>query len=76
MTDAAQRMGPAVVEVRDRNDRPVSGASVVFLLAEGGTAMLNAGLSQVTLTTNALGRAAVAVNPIASGAVQIQAGAR
>ena len=34
----------------------VSGASVVFLLAEGGTAMLNAGLSQVTLTTNALGR--------------------
>ena len=34
---------PTVVEVRDRNDLPVSGASVVFLLGEGGTATLNAG---------------------------------
>ena len=44
---------PTVVEVRDRNDLPVSGASVLFLLGEGGTATLNAGLSQVALTTNA-----------------------
>ena len=57
---------PTVVEVRDRNDLPVSGASVVFLLGEGGTATLNAGLSQVAVTTNALGQAAVTVNPIAS----------
>ena len=66
---------PAVVEVRDRNDLPVSGASVVFLLGEGGTATLNAGLSQVALTTNALGQAAVTVNPIASGGVQLQVSA-
>ena len=66
---------PTVVEVRDRNDLPVSGASVVFLLGEGGTATLNAGLSQVTVTTNALGQAAVTVNPLASGAVQLQVSA-
>ncbi len=64
-----------VVEVRDRNDLPVSGASVVFLLGEGGTATLNAGLSQVTLTTNALGQAAVTVNPVANGAVQLSVNA-
>ena len=63
---------PTLVEVRDRNDLPVSGASVTFLLGEGGTATLNAGLSQVAVTTNALGQAAVTVNPIASGAVQLQ----
>ena len=64
-----------VVEVRDRNDLPVTGASVVFLLGEGGTATLNAGLSQVAVTTNALGQAAVTVNPLASGAVQLQVSA-
>ena len=62
---------PTLVEVRDRNDLPVSGASVLFLLGEGGTATLNAGLQQVALTTNALGQAAVTVNPLASGAVQL-----
>ena len=66
---------PTLVEVRDRNDLPVSGASVLFLLGEGGTATLNAGLQQVALTTNALGQAAVTVNPIASGAVQLQVSA-
>ena len=66
---------PTLVEVRDRNDLPLSGASVVFLLGEGGTATLNAGLSQVAATTNALGQAAVTVNPIASGAVQLQVSA-
>ena len=66
---------PTVVEVRDRNDLPVSGASVVFLLGEGGTATLNAGLSQVAMTTNALGQAAVTVNPMASGAVQLSVNA-
>ena len=66
---------PTLVEVRDRNDLPVSGATVLFLLGEGGTATLNAGLQQVVLTTNALGQAAVTVNPIASGAVQLSVNA-
>ena len=66
---------PTLVEVRDRNDLPVSGASVLFLLGEGGTATLNAGLQQVALTTNVLGQAAVTVNPIASGAVQLSVNA-
>ena len=66
---------PTLVEVRDRNDLPVAGASVLFLLGEGGTATLNAGLSQVALTTNALGQAAVTVNPLASGAVQLSVNA-
>ena len=62
---------PTLVEVRDRNDLPVAGASVVFLLGDGGTATLNAGLQQVAATTNALGQATVTVNPIASGAVEL-----
>ena len=62
---------PTLVEVRDRNDLPVGGASVVFLLGDGGTATLNAGLQQVAATTNALGQATVTVNPIASGAVEL-----
>ena len=66
---------PTLVEVRDRNDLPVSGASVLFLLGEGGTATLNAGLQQVALTTNALGQAAVTVNPIAAGAVELSVSA-
>ncbi len=61
---------PTLVEVRDRNDLPVTGASVLFLL-QNANATLNAGLSQVALTTNALGQAAVAVNPIAAGAVEL-----
>ena len=66
---------PTLVEVRDRNDLPVSGASVLFLLGEGGTATLNAGLSQVALTTNALGQAAVTVNPLTAGAVNLSVSA-
>ena len=66
---------PTLVEVRDRDDMPVAGASVRFLLGEGGAATLNAGLSQVALTTNALGQAAVVVNPIAAGAVELSVSA-
>ena len=63
---------PTRVEVRDREDLPVSGASVQFQLEEdGGPATLNGGLRQVTLTTDALGQAAVTVNLIASGAAQL-----
>ena len=66
---------PTLVEVRDRNDLPVSGASVLFLLGDGGTATLNAGAQQVTLTTNVQGQAAVTVNPIASGGVELSVSA-
>ncbi len=66
---------PILVEVRDRNGLPVAGASVRFLLGEGGTATLNAGLSQVALTTNALGQAAVVVNPGSAGAVELSVSA-
>jgi len=67
-----------IVEVRDRNNLPVAGASVLFLLGGGGggggvsTAVLNNGLNQVTLTTNAAGRATVTVNPVSRGAVQLE----
>jgi hypothetical protein len=67
---------PSIVEVRDRNDLPVAGAAVTFLIQGGGkTAVLNNGLSTVTLTTNAAGRATVAINPLARGAVQVQVSA-
>ena len=62
---------PTLVEVRDRNDLPVSGAAVLFLLGDGGTATLNAGLQQVEVITDALGRAAVEVHPIGSGPVEL-----
>jgi hypothetical protein len=65
-----------IVEVRDRNDLPVVGAQVTFLIRSGvGRATLNNGLRQVTLTTNAAGRATVAVNPVARGAIQLQVNA-
>ena len=62
---------PTVVEVRDGNDDPASGASVVFRLLEGGRSTLNAGLQEVELTTNAMGRASVTVNPLAGGEVDL-----
>jgi len=62
------------VEVRDQNDLPVSGASVVFLIQGGDGATFANGLRQVTLTTNSLGRATVTeLNPLSKGAFQIQA---
>ena len=61
-----------LVEVRDAEDQPVSGASVLFQLEEDDDlATLNDGLQQVTRTTNTLGQAAVTVNPIASGTAQL-----
>ena len=66
---------PILVEVRDRDGLPVPGATVLFLLGDGGTATLDERLQQVVLTTNALGRAAVAVNPILSGAVELSVSA-
>ena len=62
---------PTLVEVRDRNDLPVAGLLLLFRLGDGGTATLNTGLQQVGVTTDALGRAAVSVNPIATGEVEL-----
>ncbi len=64
-----------VVEIRDRNNLPVVGATVTFTIG-GNTASFAGGLQTITVATNAAGQAAaVAINPIASGAVQIQVAA-
>jgi hypothetical protein len=61
-----------LVEVRDKNDLPVSGAIVTFNVS-GGKAVFAGGTQQITVTTNAAGRAAAsAVNPLQSGAIRIQ----
>lgn len=63
-----------IVEVRDQNDQPVAGATVTFALKGGNAkATLGNGLRQLVATTDAAGRASVAVNPVANGAVQIEA---
>jgi len=63
----------SIVEVRDRNDNPVGGATVVFLLRGRNTATFANGARQITLTTDAVGRAmANAVTPVSNGPVQIQ----
>ncbi len=59
-----------VVEVRDRNDQPVSGALVRFAIQKG-RASFN-GARTLTATTDALGRAtATGLTPAGSGALQI-----
>lgn len=61
-----------VVEVRDRNNLPVAGATVTFTIG-GNTASFAGGVQTLTVATNAAGQAAAAgVSPLASGAVQIQ----
>jgi len=63
-----------IIEVRDRNNLPVSGATVTFTIQGGKTAVFAGGSPTLTVTTNAAGRAvAAAVNPLSSGTVQIQA---
>jgi hypothetical protein len=59
-----------IVEVRDRNDNPVSGAVVRFAIQKG-RASFN-GARSLTVTTDALGRATAAgLTPSGSGALQI-----
>src|SRR5262245_25316840 len=61
-----------VIEVRDRNNLPVSGAVVTFSI-EGGKAATFGGASTLTVATNAAGQAAVtSLTPSAAGAFQIQ----
>jgi hypothetical protein len=64
-----------LVEVRDRNNLPVSGALVTFSI-EGGKAASFGGASTLTVATNAAGQAAVSgLTPSAAGAFQIQVSA-
>lgn len=63
-----------IVEVRDRNDQPVSGAVVTFAIRSGRATF--SGARTLTLTTNAAGRATAAgLTPTGTGAVQIGASA-
>ena len=63
-----------IVEVRDRNNQPVAGAIVTFTISQN--ASFGGGLSTLSLTTNAAGRAAVAgLTPTGTGAVQINVAA-
>ena len=63
-----------LVEVRDRNNLPVAGATVTFSIGGGGSGAAFAGGAQtLTVTTNAVGQAAASgFNAISSGALQIQ----
>lgn len=64
-----------VIEVRDRNNLPVSGALVTFSI-EGGKAATFGGASTLTVATNAAGQAAVSsLTPNIAGAFQIQVSA-
>jgi hypothetical protein len=63
-----------IVEIRDRNNLPVAGATVTFTI--GGQGASFGGLSTLTVTTNAAGQAAaVGLTPTAAGAIQINASA-
>ena len=65
-----------IVEVRDRNNVPVAGATVTFTIQGGKQAVFAGGSQTLTVTTNAAGRAAAAaINPLSSGTVQIQTAA-
>src|SRR5215218_87820 len=65
-----------IVEIRDRNNVPVGGATVTFTIQGAKSAMFAGGSQTMTVTTNAAGRAvAAAVNPLSSGTVQIQTAA-
>ena len=61
-----------VIEVRDRNDQPVAGAVVQFVVRNGRATF--SGARALSVTTNAAGRAVAAgFTPTGSGAVQIGA---
>jgi len=60
-----------LIEVRDRNNIPVAGATVTFSVAQGASF---GGLSTLTVTTNAAGQAlAAGLTPTVAGSIQIQA---
>src|SRR5688572_18856041 len=63
-----------LVEVRDRNNLPVAGATVTFSIGGSGSGAAFAGGAQtLTVTTNAVGQAAASgLNVISGGPLQIQ----
>lgn len=62
-----------LVEVRDRNNLPVPGASVTFTVGAGQPAAFAGGAPTVTVTTNAAGQApATGFNATGAGKVSIQ----
>lgn len=64
-----------IVEVRDSNNLPVSGATVTFSLSGQGASFAG-GAQSLTVVTNAAGQATAAgLTPTATGAVQISASA-
>src|SRR6185503_8499843 len=64
-----------VIEVRDRNNLPVSGATVTFALSGNG-ATFAGGAQTLTVVTNAAEQATAAgLTPTATGALQISASA-
>jgi hypothetical protein len=64
-----------IVEIRDRNGLPVGGVAVTFAIASPN-AVFAGGLQQLTVVTNAAGRAAVSgLSPMTSGAYQINVAA-
>src|SRR5205085_4969985 len=63
-----------VVEIRDRNNQPVSGAAVTFAIRSGRATL--SGSRTLTVTTNAAGRAvASGLTPTGAGALKISASA-
>ena len=62
-----------VVEVRDRNNLPVSGATVTFTVGSGQPAAFAGGVQTMTVTTNASGQAtATGFSATGAGKVSIQ----
>jgi hypothetical protein len=63
-----------LIEVRDRNNVPVAGATVTFTIGSGGqSAAFAGGVQTLTVTTNTAGQAAASgLNALSSGAFQIQ----
>ncbi|WP_031500330.1 Ig-like domain-containing protein [Bryobacter aggregatus] len=58
------RATKAVVEVRDRNNKPVAGIAVVFLLpGSGPSGTFAGGGTSLTVTTNAAGQAVASYTP-------------
>lgn len=63
-----------IVEIRDRNNLPVAGATVTFSITGSGASF--GGASTLTVTTNAAGQAVAAgFTPTAAGAIQVNAAA-
>ena len=62
-----------LIEVRDRNNAPVAGATVTFTIGGGQPAAFAGGVQTLTVTTNAAGQAAASgFNVLGPGAVQLQ----